>query len=135
MSDDRIAELEQRVRELEDRLHTLVLCVAYRDEEPYFAEISRAMLSSEQRVVLGLVLSGILSRASGLTPAGPPKREHLTHPALDAAFSPGPMTYEEAVRIVSLLVGDEDSARRIIEAHRRQGLGEEGHRHLAATSA
>jgi hypothetical protein len=130
--DDRVADLERRVRDLEDRLHTLALSVAYSDDEPYFAEVSRAMLGGDERVVLGLVLSGILSRASGREMVGPPDRGRLNHPALDAAFRPGPITYDEAVQIVAMVVGDEDSARRLIEAHQRQGLGEEGHRHLGA---
>lgn len=132
MPDDRVAELERRVRDLEDRLHTLALSVAYSDDEPYFAEVSRSMLGGDERVVLGLALSGILSRASGRDPVAPPDRERLSHPALDAAFRPGPITYDEAASIVAMVVGDEDSARRLIEAHRRQGLGEEGHRHLGA---
>ncbi|PFG33912.1 hypothetical protein [Sanguibacter antarcticus] len=135
MSDDLITELQQRVRDLEDRLYTLTVSVAYREDQPYFAEVSRSMLSSEDRSVLGLVMSGILDRASGQSTMRPPEREHLTHPALDKAFSPGPITYHEAVQIVSMLVGSEESASRIIEAHRLQGFGEEAHRHLTASSA
>lgn len=134
MSEARIAELEQRVRDLEDRLHTLVLSVAYREDEPYFAEISRSMLSSDDRVVLGLVLSGILSRAKGSGVATAPKPESLAHPALEEAFRTGPVTQQDAIRIVGMVVGDEDSARRIIEAHRLQGLGAEGHRHLSSAT-
>jgi hypothetical protein len=81
MTDDRIAELEQRVRDLEDRLHTLALSVEYREDEPYFAEISRAMLTGEDRVVLGLVLGAVLGRAQGRE-LPRPKPEHLAHPAL-----------------------------------------------------
>ncbi|NMR20286.1 hypothetical protein [Cellulomonas fimi] len=132
---ERIDALEARVVELEDRLHTLALSVHYREDEPYFAEISRLMLSSADRVVLNLVLSGILERASGSAALRRPSPERLSHPALDETYVDAPIDHREAVRLVALVVGGEEAARRLLEAHRRQGLGEAGHQALGPLPA
>ncbi|MGP5195720.1 MULTISPECIES: hypothetical protein [Micrococcaceae] len=129
-AEQRIADLEARVSALEDRLHTLVLCVQYQDDEPFDAEVSRLMLHGRDRVVLNLVLGAILDRANGQLLLPRPDPNHLDHPALDAAFVPEQMSADEAVRIVSLVVGGEAAAKRIIQAHRDRGFGGAGYDQL-----
>ncbi|PVE19868.1 hypothetical protein [Arthrobacter sp. Bz4] len=128
--EQQIASLEARVAALEDRLHTLVLCVQYQEDEPFDAEISRLMLHGEDRVVLNLVLSAILDRASGKQLPKRPDPAHLDHPALDAAFVSETVSADEAVRLVSMVVGGDYAAERVIRAHQKRGFGEAGYQKL-----
>lgn len=132
---DRVATLEARVIALEDRLHTLVLCVQYQDDEPFDAEISRLMLHGEDRVVLNLVLRAILERASG-NPLSPLSgRNGLNHPALERAYVSAPITASEAIQIVSMVVGGELTAERVIKAHRDRGFGKAGYAKLGIAAS
>lgn len=127
---DRVAALEARVVALEDRLHTLVLCVQYQEDEPFDAEISRLMLHGEDRVVLNLVLRAILERASGKPLSPIPGRNVLSHPALERAYASGPISAAEAVHIVSMVVGGDLAAERVIKAHRDRGFGKTAYESL-----
>ncbi|VEI17042.1 hypothetical protein [Actinomyces viscosus] len=53
-------------------------------------------------------------------------------PTLAEAYSPEPIDWEEAVRIVGEVLGSKRLGRQALEAHRARGLGLEAHRALTA---
>ena len=128
----RVEEQSQRIDELQDALHTLSIAVRYREEEPYLAFLAEHGIAGLRRVALMMAIAGVLSRAQGeVLPLGSGACDELLpdYPALAEAYSPEPIDWEEAVRIVGEVLG-----KQALEAHHARGLGLEGHQALASRS-
>ena len=133
----RVEEQSQRIDELQDALHTLSIAVQYREEEPYLAFLAEHGIAGLRRVALMMAIAGVLSRAQGeVLPLGSGARDELLpdYPALAEAYSPEPIDWEEAVRIVGEVLGSEHLGKQALEAHHARGLGLEGHQALASRS-
>ena len=133
----RVEEQSQRIEELQDALHTLSIAVQYRKEEPYLAVLAEHGIAGRRRVALMIAIAGVLSRAQGeVLPLGPGARDELLegYPALAEAYSPEPIDWAEAVRIIGEVLGSEHLGKQALEAHRSRGLGLEGHQALAGRS-
>jgi hypothetical protein avisC_04896 len=84
-----------------------------------------------------MAIAGVLSRAQGeVLPLGSGACDELLpdYPALAEAYSPEPIDWEEAVRIVGEVLGSEHLGKQALEAHHARGLGLEGHQALASRS-
>ena len=130
-------EQSQRIDELQDALHTLSIAVRYREEEPYLAFLAEHGIAGLRRVALMMAIAGVLSRAQGeVLPLGSGACDELLpdYPALAEAYSPEPIDWEEAVRIVGEVLGSEHLGKQALEAHHARGLGLEGHQALASRS-
>ena len=106
----RVEEQSQRIDELQDALHTLSIAVRYREEEPYLAFLAEHGIAGLRRVALMMAIAGVLSRAQGeVLPLGSGACDELLpdYPALAEAYSPEPIDWEEAVRIVGEVLGSE----------------------------
>ena len=133
----RVEEQSQRIDELQDALHTLSIAVQYRKEEPYLAFLAEHGIAGLRRVALMMAIAGVLSRAQGeVLPLGSGACDELLpdYPALAEAYSPEPIDWEEAVRIVGEVLGSEHLGKQALEAHHARGLGLEGHQALASRS-
>ncbi|WP_108833873.1 hypothetical protein [Actinomyces sp. Marseille-P3109] len=133
----RVEEQSQRIDELQDALHTLSIAVRYREEEPYLAFLAEHGIAGLRRVALMMAIAGVLSRAQGeVLPLGSGACDELLpdYPALAEAYSPEPIDWEEAVRIVGEVLGSEHLGKQALEAHHARGLGLEGHQALASRS-
>ena len=133
----RVEEQSQRIDELQDALHTLSIAVRYREEEPYLAFLAEHGIAGLRRVALMMAIAGVLSRAQGeVLPLGSVACDELLpdYPALAEAYSPEPIDWEEAVRIVGEVLGSEHLGKQALEAHHARGLGLEGHQALASRS-
>ncbi len=133
----RVEEQSQRIDELQDALHTLSIAVRYREEEPYLAFLAEHGIAGLRRVALMMAIAGVLSRAQGeVLPLGSGACGELLpdYPALAEAYSPEPIDWEEAVRIVGEVLGSEHLGKQALEAHHARGLGLEGHQALASRS-
>ena len=133
----RVEEQSQRIDELQDALHTLSIAVRYREEEPYLAFLAEHGIAGRRRIALMTAIAGVLSRAQGeVLPLGPGACDELLpdYPALAEAYSPEPIDWEEAVRIVGEVLGSEHLGKQALEAHHARGLGLEGHQALASRS-
>ena len=133
----RVEEQSQRIDELQDTLHTLSIAVRYREEEPYLAFLAEHGIAGLRRVALMMAIAGVLSRAQGeVLPLGSGACDELLpdYPALAEAYSPEPIDWEEAVRIVGEVLGSEHLGKQALEAHHARGLGLEGHQALASRS-
>ena len=133
----RVEEQSQRIDELQDALHTLSIAVRYREEEPYLAFLAEHGIAGLRRVALMMAIAGVLSRAQGeVLPLGSGACDELLpdYPALAEAYSPEPIDWEEAVRIVGEVLGSEHLGKQALEAHHACGLGLEGHQALASRS-
>lgn len=133
----RVEEQSQRIDELQDALHTLSIAVRYREEEPYLAFLAEHGIAGLRRVALMMAIAGVLSRAQGeVLPLGSGACDELLpdYPALAEAYSPEPIDWEEAVRIVGEVLGSEHLGKQALEAHHARGLGLEGHQALANRS-
>ena len=133
----RVEEQSQRIDELQDALHTLSIAVQYREEEPYLAFLAEHGIAGLRRVALMMAIAGVLSRAQGeVLPLGSGACDELLpdYPALAEAYSPEPIDWEEAVRIVGEVLGSEHLGKQALEAHHARGLGLEGHQALASRS-
>ena len=129
----RVEEQSQRIDELQDALHTLSTAVQYRQEEPYLAFLAEHGIAGRRRVALMTAIAGVQSRAQGeVLPLGPGARDELLpdYPALAKAYLPEPIDRDEAVRIVSEVLGSERLGAQALEAHHARGLGREGHQAL-----
>ncbi|WP_315584024.1 hypothetical protein [Actinomyces viscosus] len=129
----RLEEQSQRIEELQDALHTLSVAVQYRPEEPYLAFLAEHGIAGRRRVALTMAIAGVLSRAQGdVRPLSPAARDEFlpSFPALAKAYSPEPINWEEAVRVVGELLGSKHLGQLALEAHRDRGLGLEAHRAL-----
>ena len=133
----RVEEQSQRIDELQDALHTLSIAVRYREEEPYLAFLAEHGIAGLRRAALMMAIAGVLSRAQGEgLPLGSGACDELLpdYPALAEAYSPEPIDWEEAVRIVGEVLGSEHLGKQALEAHHARGLGLEGHQALASRS-
>ena len=133
----RVEQQTQRIDELQDALHTLSIAVRYREEEPYLAFLAEHGIAGLRRVALMMAIAGVLSRAQGeVLPLGSGACDELLpdYPALAEAYSPEPIDWEEAVRIVGEVLGSEHLGKQALEAHHARGLGLEGHQALASRS-
>ena len=133
----RVEEQSQRIDELQDALHTLSIAVRYREEEPYLAFLAEHGIAGLRRVALMMAIAGVLSRAQGeVLPLGSGACDELLpdYPALAEAYSPEPIDWEEAVRIVGEVLGSEHLGKQALEAHHARSLGLEGHQALASRS-
>ena len=133
----RVEEQSQRIDELQDALHTLSIAVRYREEEPYLAFLAEHGIAGLRRVALMMAIAGVLSRAQGeVLPLGSGACDELLpdYPALAEAYSPEPIDWEEAVRIVGEVLGSAHLGKQALEAHHARGLGLEGHQALASRS-
>ena len=129
----RVEEQSHRIDELQDALHTLSVAVQYREEEPYLAFLAEHGIAGRRRIALMTAIAGVLSRARGeVLPLGPGARDELLldYPALTEAYLPEPIDRDEAVRIVSEVLGSERLGAQALEAHHARGLGREGHQAL-----
>ena len=127
----RVEEQSQRIDELQDALHTLSIAVRY------LAFLAEHGIAGLRRVALMMAIAGVLSRAQGeVLPLGSGACDELLpdYPALAEAYSPEPIDWEEAVRIVGEVLGSEHLGKQALEAHHARGLGLEGHQALASRS-
>lgn len=84
-----------------------------------------------------MTIAGEPSRAqSEVLPLGSGARDKILpdYPALAEAYSPEPIDWDEAVRIVSEAPSSEHLGKQALEAHHARGLGLEGHQALASRS-
>ncbi|WP_296138156.1 hypothetical protein [uncultured Tessaracoccus sp.] len=108
--DQRIAALEHEVAGLKDTILTLVGCVQYRDDKPYDAAVCQMLATGEERVRLSLVLRGITTRLQGAQHAAKPTALLPDDSCLAEAYSDGPMSVPEALKLLERVVGPADAA-------------------------
>ena len=92
-------------------------------------------IAGRRRIALMTAITGVLSRAQGeVLPLGPGARDELLpdYPALAKTYTPEPIDWDEAVRVVGEVLGSEHLGRQALEAHRARGMGQEGHRALSS---
>lgn len=127
-----VDSLSSRLSDMQDLLFTFSLCAEFKADKPYLSALARNMIAGEQRRVLETVISIILFRAQQQSLPHLDAQYVSQHPVVAEAYVNCPIDEEEAIRLITKVVGDEATAQEIWDAHRDAGLGAEGHTALAA---
>ena len=116
-------DLRQRLERLEEQVHSLIVAVKYRRDEPWERELLTLGLTGPERINLMQVIAAVLQRAVGEVPARPRNLDQA-HPAVVAATSDTPIDRVEALRLVGEVARcNETVARRLMKAWADRGLG------------
>lgn len=97
-------ELTDRVQQLEELVHDLLVSVQYSPDEPFAAELARSRICGLKRNQIQATIDGLLTRAQGAVVVVP--RLLDMPPAVASELTKtGPLNREQAVEILGMICG------------------------------